>query len=728
VIRKHVPLVVLLATLLSLAAVATGGTATAGTTAAARQTLQLVIGSIAPELPKEPAAEVRISGTLANTGTEALTGVRYRLRYSARPFARRADMAAYLSGQEHVQPGGLRDESWLQQPLAASAKLPWEFVFTPQQLGLYRFGVYPLTVEVVDAAEQKLAVQRTFLTYLPKGTKTPRTRLAVVLPVIDQPHRADDGTFLDEDLTAGLAEGKRLDDLLKTAEGVSSAKGVTWVVDPALLDDVRALGKAHRVKAGAETASRPADAAATRWLGALRTALAGSPVVATPYADPDVAALAHNGLDDTTRKGVAAAARIGREILGRDVVTDVNWPAGGVIDHDGLDVLAVAGVRSVLLSEAGLPPAAPAVTVPGTVAQAPETTPNAVATLQSVNGPVRALVADPALSDVVGATASTPDWALLNRQRFIAETAMISAEPVTGRRTVVAAPPRRWSPDPAYVAGLVETAGSLPWLSPSTLDAVKPGKVVTPRAGLAYTEQDRSRELGKKYLTGVRRVGERANLATSVTHVAPETPEADDSARFDLALLRLVSSAWRDRARAAEPYVEQLRSTVDGRIDQVKIVGGEQAEQIRTLAGEDGEVPISVRNERKGSSSTVEVRVRVTSQKPGRLKIEPYEERMVISGGQTQTVRIPMTVTSASGGQTSVTVQLTTDDERAYGQRVKLTVRSTGYAGIALVIAGAALLVMLTAVGLRVLRRRGARRTAAATPSRRASVPAGTES
>ncbi|MBG0819920.1 hypothetical protein HS048_04055 [Planomonospora sp. ID91781] len=729
-IRKHVPLVVLLATLLSLAAVATGGTATAGTTTAARQTLQLVIASITPDLPKEPATEIRVSGTLANTGTEALTGLRYRLRYSAQPFARRADMTAYLSGQEHVQPGGLRDESWLQQPLAASAKLPWEFVFTPQQLGLYRFGVYPLTVEVVDAAEQKLAVQRTFLTYLPKGTKIPRasrTRLAVVLPVIDQPHRADDGALLDEDLTAGLAEGKRLDDLLKTAQGVSSAKGVTWVVDPALLDDVRTLGRAHRVKAGAETVSRPADAAATRWLGALRTALADSPVVATPYADPDVAALAHNGLDGTTRKGVAAAARTGREILGRDVATDVNWPVGGVIDHDGLDVLAVAGVRSVLLSEANLPPAAPTATVPGAVAQPPATTPDAVATLQSVSGPVQALVADPVLSDIVGATASSPDWALLNRRRFIAETAMISAEPVTGRRTVVAAPPRRWSPDPAYVTGLVETAGSLPWLSPATLDAVKPGKVVTPRAGLTYTPQDRSRELGKKYLTGVRRVGERANLATSVTHVTPDAP-GDDSGRFDLALLRLASSAWRDRARAAEPYVEQLRSTVDGRIDQVRIVGGEQAEQIRTLAGEDGEVPISVRNERRGSGSTVAVRVRVTSQKPGRLRIEPYEDRMVISGGQTQTVRIPMTITGASGGQTSVTVQLTTDDGRAYGQRVKLTVRSTGYTGIALVIAGAALLVMLAAVGLRVLRRRGARRAATATPPRRASVPAGTES
>ncbi|GAA3165514.1 DUF6049 family protein [Planomonospora alba] len=712
-IRKHASLAVVLATLLFLAAVATGGTVNAATTTS-RQTLQLAIESISPDLPREPTAEIRVSGSLANTGTEARSGLRYRMRYSAQPFASRAAMAAYAGGQEGSLPGAWRDEKYFQEAIAASAKAPWEFVFTPQQLGLSRFGAYPLAVEVLDGTGQTVAAQRTFLTYAPPGTEATRTRIAMVLPIVDRPHRADDGVFLDDELAGSVADGQRLGKLLKLAQETASAKGVTWVLDPALLDDVRAAGKAHRLKSGDRTENRPADAAAARWLGSLRTALASAAVVATPYADPDVVALAHNGLDNTPRTGVQAAERVGKELLGRDVATDVNWPVGGLVDHDALDLLATAGVRTVLLGEANLPPAV-----------YPGTTPHAAATLQSVAGPVKALVADPVLSDIAGADTSAPGAALLNRQRFIAETAAISAEPVTTARAVIAVPPRRWSPDPAYVAELVRTASGLPWLTPTTLDAIKSGKADTPRSGLVYTEQNQRAELGRKHLADVRRVSGRASLATAVT---PDTAGSDDSGAYNLALLRLASSAWRGRAEEVAPYVAQLRATVDSRIDQVRIVGGEQAEQVRTLAGDNGELPISVRNDRDGSGGTVVVRVRVTSQKPDRLEIGEYEDRMVISGGQTQTVRVPMATTGASGGQTTVLVQLTTDDGRAYGQRVKLTVRTTGYTGIALVIVGAALLVMLAAVTLRVLRRRGARRAAAAAPEPRASVPAGSES
>ena len=108
---------------------------------------------------------------------------------------------------------------------------------------------------------------------------------------------------------------------------------------------------------------------------------------------------------------------------------------------------------------------------------------------------------------------------------------------------------------------------------------------------------------------------------------------------------------------------------------QVRIIGSEQTEQLRTLAGDDGEVPISVRNERSDPDSTVVVRVKVISQRPGRLEIGEYDGRMVIAGGQTQTVRVPMSTTGASGGQTTVVVQLTTDDGRAYGQRASLSAR-----------------------------------------------------
>ncbi|MFF5111262.1 DUF6049 family protein [Streptosporangium sp. NPDC000509] len=707
-IRKAALLALFVTTLLVPAAVVVPGMASARTTSASRAGLQVVMEAIGPDAPRDPTTEIKLSGSLVNSGAEPMSGLRIRMHFSPQPFARRADMEAYLAGQ--TLPSSWCCESFVQASIAPSGKLPWQFAFTPQELKFSGFGVYPIMVEVRDAFGQQVSTLRTMVTYMPRETRVPRTRLAMVLPIVDQPRRSEDSTFADGNLPAAMAPGKRLGDLLKIAQDTSSAKGLTWIVDPALLDDARAMGKPHTVRVKDRGQRRPAAPEAARWLSDFREAVADQPVVATPYADPDVVALAHNGFDDATRTGISAAGIVARETLGRDVITNVNWPVGGLIDYDGLDLLATGGVDTVLLNVLNLPPTTP-----------PVTTPDASATLESVNGPLTALVADATLSETVGADTSTPGAALTNRQRFIAETAMISSEPVTTARTVIAVPHRRWDPDPAYVTDLVETAAALPWLAPVTLDTIKRGKgAPVPRSGLTYTDADRKLELPKQYMTGVRKVGARADLTSAIT-------TAQDLDVFDLALLRLTSSAWRGRTGNATPYVQQVAGAIDGRIAMVNITGSEQS-RLRTLAGSNGDVPISVRNDLSGEASRIAVRLRVTSDQPDLLKIEPYEDKLEILGGQNQTIRIPMTSTSTASGQTTVTVQLTTDDGRKYGKPVELTVRTTGYTGVALVIVGAALVVMLAAVVLRVLRRRGGRRPAAAPPPERLHEPAGTES
>lgn len=167
-------------------------------------------------------------------------------------------------------------------------------------------------VEVRDAYGEQVATMRTMVTYMPRETKVARTRLATVLPIVDQPRRSGDTTFADEGLPAAMAPGKRLGDLLKIAQDTSSAKGLTWVVDPALLDDARAMGRPHTVRVKDRAQERPATPETAQWLSDFREAVADHPVVATPYGDPDVAALAHNGVDDATGTGIAAAAIVAR--------------------------------------------------------------------------------------------------------------------------------------------------------------------------------------------------------------------------------------------------------------------------------------------------------------------------------------------------------------------------------------------------------------------------------
>jgi hypothetical protein len=709
VIRKTALLTVLTTTTLLAPMWAVAGSS-AATTSASRATAPLIVSSITPDAPRDRNAEIKLSGTYTNTTGTPLANLRLRLRYSDRAFASRAEMEAYQAGQDPTRDVASLSRSIQIPALAPSAKEQWAFSVTPAVMNLREFGVYPLGIEVVDPNGQTVALQRTFLPFAPKDTKVARTRLSVVLPLLDeQPRRSTDTTFLNDDLRGALAAGGRLADMLTLVKESATAKGITWLVDPAMLDDVKAITKPYIVGSGEDRKERPAEPAAAPWLADMRAALAKASVMATPYADPDVAALAHQGLDGVTATALTVAATAATAALGKEVPTTLNWPAAGMLDYDALDELAVGKVKTVLLSPENLPPAQPVVQTPAQPVVPPLTvTPDAAASLTSVAGGLTALVADGALSELMAGDVGAPGAALLARQRFIAETAMISAEQLDRSRAVVVAPFRGWHPDPAFVSDLIKSTAKLPWLAPTAISSIKRSPQSVPRAGLTYTEQHRRAEVAKGYLATVRRTVAQAKLTADVT-------AADDRHSFERSLLRLSSSGWRGKTGAAKIAAEQVAAAVATRISDVAITG---ADQPRTLAGSDGVIPISVHN---SLGEAVAVNVEVKSSNPKLLQIGTFEPSLLIEAGQNQTVQVPLT--SHTDGETTITVQLKTTAKKKYGPPVKLMVRTTGYTGIALVIVGAALAVMLAAVVLRVVRRRPRRSGKARSEARAVQQP-----
>ncbi|MFD9943130.1 DUF6049 family protein [Nonomuraea sp. NPDC059023] len=691
-IGKATLLAVLSAALLAPVVATTPGTAAAMT---ARQELTLTVKAITPELPTKPTDQIRLSGTLRNGTGAALTGVQVGVRYTSQRITDRASIKAFAEDQADQLPRRSPTSLMNIPAIGAGASVDWSLTVTPMQLGMNAFGVYPITVEVVPVAAswQPLAKAHTFLTYMPPTTpKLPRNRLSVALPIVDAPHRSDDATFTDDKLAAALKPGGRLADLAALAK--TAPKYVTWFVEPGLLDDVQAMTKGYTLKNGKK---QPADPAAAPWLDSLRTSLTGAPVVAIPYGDPDVAALAHHGPDNGVNTAIAAADVAAARHFKRDIPTSANWPVAGKLDDDALDLLSVSKVGTVLLNPANVPPQTPATT-----------TLDAATTLDSVSGPVTALLPDEELSRMFELDSAAGRTAVLNKQRFIAETAMIAAEPGQVRpRNLVVAPSRRWSPDPAFVSALLKTAARLPWLASGELGSIKPAKVQTPRTGLVYTEQDRKEELSQKYLEPVKEAAAEADLATRIT-------TDKRSAGFENAVLRLTSSAWRNSTRAGRSATKQVVSSLDDRLGLITISGASR-DQPRTLAGVDGQVPISVRN---GLSTSVTLMVDVSSNNLELLQIDPkyVKKRMTIGKGEIGTVPVPMTVKTS--GDATITVQLETADGVAYGDPVKLTIRTTGYTGIALVIVGGALSVMLAAVVTRILRRRSQKRPARAAQAR----------
>ncbi|GGO25196.1 hypothetical protein GCM10010116_50590 [Microbispora rosea subsp. aerata] len=710
-IRKAALLTLLTALLASPAGMA--GTAVAaapGRVAVAAPADPLFVSEITPEVVRDASAPVKVAGTVSGTPGSY---VRIAVRYSRdRPFASRAEMAAYLAEQGYVT------TNWSTRvqatPVDQSGKLPFEFTVTPAELGMPRPGVYPFEIEVTDSATgQRLGIERTFLTYAPKGEQIPKVKLAVALPIVDRPHRADDGTFMDDDLSASLTSG-RLASLLQTVQDTGA--GVTWFVDPALLDDVRVLSSGPRSVRGTR---KNADAAAGQWLNGLRSALTDKTVLATPYADPDVTALVHNGLDKQAAASVQRGAALASELLGRQIPGTTAWPAGGKIDRDAVDELAMSGVTSVLLSGDALPPrpAAQDATQTGQTTSAPgQITPDGAARLDTVaDDPLTALLADPTLSELLGGDVSAPGAAMLARQRFLAETAMIAFEQQTQRtqqggqlgrtgqtaaaktasRTVIAAPGSHlWTPDPAFVSGLLQAASAAPWLRMTTLDSVKPGRAGVPRGDLTYTDRDRQAELSRSYLATVRRLERKANAVATVT--------AEHTDVFHTAILRLASASWRGDAKRATAFAAQVQKAIDDRMDDVSVL-----DTPRAVAGSNGQVPVSVAN---NLDKDIQVKIRVTSASKSRLAIDTRDGVYVtpttrILAGRSQLVNVPVIIRDARG-DASISVQLLTDGDEKYGSAVRVVVRATGYTGIALVIVGAAVVIMLAAVVMRILRRR----------------------
>ncbi|MEV4362326.1 DUF6049 family protein [Nonomuraea sp. NPDC004186] len=700
----------LLAALLALTVVATAPGAAATTSAtASRQTLAVSISSISPQVPTAQTDVIKFTGTLRNDSGAPQSGLRVRLRYTPQKLPDRVTMAAYQTDQNPATlPFRASLSSFMDIPaLAAGAQARWEFTATPVQLGYGSFGVYPVAVEVVQNGLQVMT-QRTYLTYAPPTVpKLPRNKLAIALPVIDQPHRGTDvdpktrtPLFVNDKLSQSITGKGRLADLARIAQ--AAPKAVTWFMEPSLLDDLDAMKNKYLVKVKDETQEKPANPEAASWLTTMRTALADSPVVAVPYADPDVAALAHQGLDTQTGRAIELGRQKAAALLQREVKTNINWPPGGVLDADALDLLSVslpAGkerVDTVLLNSTNLPPQPP---VPFS--------PDAASTLDSVNGPVTALVADAELSKLFEPAA--PTSVLLSTQRFVAETAMIAAEAgQTSPRSLVIAPSRRWDPNPTLVNALMKTADNLPWLRLTPLESIKPTKLSVPRAGLTYSDQDRKEELTAKYLDPVKGIASNAQLTSLITET--RTPSS-----FDAAVLRLTSSAWRNSTRAGRAVTKLVREAVTDQTDRIQITGAGPS-WTRTLAGSNGAVPISVKNE---LGVQIALYIDVTSNNPELLQVN-FDQRgpMKIGPRQSGTVQVPMNAAAGTSGDATVTVQLKTSDNQPYGKPQRLTIRITGYTGIASVIVGAALTVMLAAVVMRVLRRRSERKLAHAAKTR----------
>ncbi|MHC3470293.1 DUF6049 family protein [Streptomyces sp. 7R007] len=672
--------------------------------------VSVAVDTLTPSAPTD-GDTVTVSGTVTNNGKQTVTDAHVGLRVGQRLTTRSSvEDAAADSTDVQAATGSEVGGKYVEEfsKLTPGVAEHFSISVPVDKLDLGDDGVYPLAVTLAGetAAQpwsQTLGVQRTFLPWQPDeaGTKTKTTFL---WPLISTVHMtAETGSneqqtpvFLNDDLAKEIAPGGRLDEMLTLGENLD----VTWVVDPDLLASVDAMTRSYKVQTdGGTPVAGTHQAVAKQWLAELQKAVDGKEVVALPFADPDLASLAHNGTSVTgslnhLNEATAVAATTVKTVLHVTPSTDFAWPVDGAVDPSIVKVATSAGADTVIarsdsLQETGGLPYTPSAARP-------------------IGGGTTAVVTDARLSTAFQGDLTKASSATLAVQRFLAQSLALTLQ-TDKERSIVVAPQRMPSvrQAQAMAAALTALQGGT-WsdtqkLSSAAAAKPDPGATTKVPSASAYPAALRRQELPRTAFEQIAATQDKLDNFRVIL-----TDESRVVTPFGRAMNREMATSWRGRAADADGFRSSVASHLDDLTSQVRLIDKSDTK----LSGRSATIPVTVQNNLvQGVDHLV---LRLTSMSPTRLQIGGkayYEQPVAVSGGHSQTVKF--TTSAKANGQATVVAQLYTEDGQAYGAPVSFDVKVTEFtATVMLVIGGGFLLLVLAGFRMYTQRKRAAARAA----------------
>jgi len=702
----------LLAGLLQMSVAAPAGAAeqTSARAASGSQTVSVSVDTLTPGIPTD-GDTLTVSGTVTNNGKQAVTDAHVGLRLGQALSTRSAiDSVAERTGYVQGLDGSEIDDKYTQKfsKLTPGVAEPFTLSVPVDKLDLGDDGVYPLGVSLSGQTsaqpwDQVLGIQRTFLPWQPDDADT-KTKTTYLWPLVSTVHMtAQTGSneqqtpvFLNDDLAKEIAPGGRLDQMLSLGKDLD----VTWVIDPDLLASVDAMTRSYKIQGDGDTTTTGThQAVAKAWLAALQSAVAGKEVVALPFADPDLASLAHNGTSVTgslshLKDATDVAATTVETVLHVTPTTDFAWPVSGAVDPSIIKVATSAGADKVIarsdsLQETGGLPYTPSAARP-------------------IGGGTTAVVADARLSTAFEGDLTKAGAATLAEQQFLAQSLALDLQ-TDKQRSIVVAPQRMPTASQAQaMAEALTTLQGSTWTESQDLAAAAkakpdPGATTKIPSSSRYPSALRKQELPKSAFEEIATTQNKLDnfqviLSNKARVVTP----------FGRAMNREMSTSWRGRAGEAENFRQSVLGYLDDLTDQVKLIDKSETK----LSGRSATIPVTVQNNLvQGVDHLV---LRLTSTNPTRLKIggEAYTERRVtVNGGHSQSVKF--TTTANANGKIEVVAQLYTEDGQQYGQAVRFDVKVTEVtATVMLVIGGGVLLLVLAGFRMYTHRKRAVARQA----------------
>jgi hypothetical protein len=651
---------------------------------------------------------VSVTGTVSNGTTQPQAGLQVQLLTSPTPFLGRDQMDGYLSQGDDSGLAAAGAPFTLTGSLAPETTVYWHASFNVTTAGIGTFGVYPVAAQVSDPTGSMLASDQTLLPFWPGQQAAGLLRplaIAWIWPLIDQPHHevcptsGPNDLLTSNDLSASLGRTGRLSALLAAGQA-NAAADLTWVIDPALLGDVDTMTHPYQVDSSsdcADVSGEPASKAAAAWLAALRKVTSRQATVITPYADVDVAALVHSGLNADLTSAYSTGYAVAQQVLQRPFGPSIAVPAGGTADLSVLTTLATAEhIGTVVLDSSEMPPSDTPVFEPD----------NAVTSIRTPAGTtMNVLLADPVLTSVLqagdtGSGVLAPGTQFAVSQRFLAETAMIAAEAPDSARSIVVSPPQAWSPSAALAGELLGETAHTPWLAATALGSL--ARAPDTYASMARVPPPSNRkspgELSRGYLSTVGAVDAALGVYTSMlSHPAGSYLQSLDEERA-----ATESSAWRGSGAAPGlALAGSLSSYLTGQEKGVKIIVSTQV----PMGGASGLVPVSIQN---GGDKAIEVQLNASADnspdRASQLTFGHFQSLVTVQPGLAALVRLP--VRSAPIGSTVIQLSLTSKDGTPLGfADASFTVVSTRYGRAILFLIGAAIGVLVLTSVYRAVRR-----------------------
>ncbi|MFD7917940.1 DUF6049 family protein [Streptomyces sp. NPDC059740] len=663
------------------------------------QPVDIAINSVSPSAPTKD-GKVTVSGTVTNDTTASLSSLQVGLRRGAEITSRSA--LAHAAGRGGFSPQAVGQEVKGHEQeigtLGAGAHQPFTLEVPAKDLHLGRDGVYELGVSLTGRKprttyDQVLGTQTTFLPWKTSDAAK-KTQLTYLWPLISTTHLTAETdanltqtpVFRDDELAKEIAPGGRLQQMVSLAKKLP----VTLVIDPDLLASVDAMRKDYKVETGHGTVEGKHQKVANEWLDDVEGLAKSHEVVALPFADPDLASLAHHGRNVPSALGhLGAATDLANTtvdtVLHVKPKTDFAWPVDGAVDPSIVDVATSAGAHNVIARSDSM---RESTSLPYTPTAA-----------RPIGGGTTAVVADDTLSTAFEGDMSTKEAISRASQDFAAQTLLISLQDPARQRSIVVAPSRTPSTDQAkaMAAGLKALSGDR-WTEALSLeDASKaspdPSATRHVPGRRSYPASLSRSELPTEAFQDIQSIQSSVTAFKAVLS-SPERVETP----FGNAMMRAMSTQWRGDPEGATRFRASVRDYLNGLTHKVSLIQKSNA----TLSGRSATIPVTVQNnlvqDVKG------LRLVMKSSQPNRLDTGKSQV-ITVTGGHSQSFKFD--TTAHANGPVRVTARLYTADGKPYGRPMNFVVNVTEItSAVMLVIAGGVLLLVLAGVRIYLKRKR----------------------